>query len=292
MERALILAGGGTRGAFQVGVWQYLREKRWEPDMICGSSVGAINATAIGSGISIEQLLQLWRTCERRNVYRMTLGKSLRALLHRDKFVALSRTEPLRVLLKKHLNVEVLRNSKTEIIITAVNLYTSHLTFFNQHSITVDHVMAATAIPMLFPWQFINQEPYWDGGVMANLPLGPALNRNIRDIIVVLLSPVGRFAQPLPKDHRQVAELTFEQLLLGSFDLLTTDQFRADHKFESRAPDSDDTAPRNGKSKIHFVAPTRMLGFRSLLHFSQKQTNMLLKEGYENAHQQLTNLFN
>ena len=50
MKKALILSGGGARGAFQVGVWQYLREINWTPDLICGTSIGAVNAAAIGSG--------------------------------------------------------------------------------------------------------------------------------------------------------------------------------------------------------------------------------------------------
>ena len=37
MKRALILSGGGARGAFQVGVWKYLREINWTPDLICGT---------------------------------------------------------------------------------------------------------------------------------------------------------------------------------------------------------------------------------------------------------------
>ncbi|MBF0574025.1 MAG: patatin-like phospholipase family protein, partial [Desulfamplus sp.] len=55
MKRALILSGGGSRGSFQVGVWRYLQEKQWYPDMICGTSIGAINAVAIGSGLTTEQ---------------------------------------------------------------------------------------------------------------------------------------------------------------------------------------------------------------------------------------------
>ena len=40
MKRALILAGGGARGSFQAGVWKYLVQIGWEPDIICGTSIG------------------------------------------------------------------------------------------------------------------------------------------------------------------------------------------------------------------------------------------------------------
>jgi len=62
MKKALILSGGGARGAFQIGVWQYLQDKGWDPDMICGTSVGAINAVAIGSGMPLAKLLDIWKT--------------------------------------------------------------------------------------------------------------------------------------------------------------------------------------------------------------------------------------
>ena len=46
MTRALILSGGGARGAFQVGVMKYLDEMGWIPDLVCGTSVGTVNAAA------------------------------------------------------------------------------------------------------------------------------------------------------------------------------------------------------------------------------------------------------
>jgi NTE family protein len=71
MKKALILSGGGARGAFQVGVWKYLREINWTPDLICGTSIGAINAAAIGSGMPVKRLIDLWETHNRSEIYRL-----------------------------------------------------------------------------------------------------------------------------------------------------------------------------------------------------------------------------
>ena len=49
-KRALILSGGGGRGAYQIGVLTYLEEMNWSPDMLVGTSIGAVNAVALGSG--------------------------------------------------------------------------------------------------------------------------------------------------------------------------------------------------------------------------------------------------
>ena len=45
-DRALLLSGGGARGAYEIGVWKYLCEMKWRPDLICGTSVGSVNGAA------------------------------------------------------------------------------------------------------------------------------------------------------------------------------------------------------------------------------------------------------
>ena len=196
MKKALILSGGGARGAFQVGVWKYLREINWTPDLICGTSIGAVNAAAIGSGMSVERLIDIWKTHNRSEIYRFKVLKVLSSALYGRPFKAVLDTAPMRAMLTRHLNLEALRRSPIEIIISAVHLATGRLHLYNQDVIEIDHLMASSAMPILFPWQPIRGELYWDGGVMANSPLFIALERKIEEIIVVLLSPVGH--RPLP----------------------------------------------------------------------------------------------
>lgn len=52
--------------------------------------------------------------------------------------------------------------------------------------------MASSAIPVIFPWQEIDGEPHWDGGVAVNTPLLPALERGAREVLVVLFAPLVR----------------------------------------------------------------------------------------------------
>jgi len=277
MKRALILSGGGARGAFQVGVWNYLLEKGWDPDLICGTSVGAINAVAIGSGMPLEKLMHIWKTLNHRTAYRLQLLKFLGAELFGRAFQPLMDTAPLRSTITNALDIEALHGSRRDIIITAVNLLTSQITLFNQKEITVDHVMASGAMPILFPWQTIDGQPYWDGGVMANTPLFPALAQGVDEIVVVLLSPVGHADQAVPNSVREAGELVFEHFLLGSY--------------QSTLPDHNPVSTSGGRPSIYTVAPSRMLGFRSLLNFSVKQSLRLIDEGYRNAQQQLGELF-
>jgi len=277
MKRALILSGGGARGAFQVGVWEYLQEKGWDPDLICGTSVGAINAVAIGSGMPLEKLMHIWKTLNRHTAYRLQLLRFLGAAVYGRVFKPLMDTTPLRTTITNALDLEALRRSPRDILITAVNMLTSQVALFDQKTIDVDHVMATSAMPLLFPWQMIDGQPHWDGGVMVNTPLFPALVRDVDEIIVVLLSPVGHSNRPVPMGVREAGELVFEHFLLGSY--------------QATVNDMSPVFTQGRRPRIITVAPTRMLGFRSLLNFSVKQSLQLIDEGYRNAEAQLEELF-
>ncbi len=182
-------------------------------------------------------------------------------------------TTPLRTTITNALDLEALRRSPRDIIITAVNMLTSQVNLFDQKAIEVKHVMASSAMPILFPWQMIDGQPHWDGGVMVNTPLFPALEQGVDEIVVVLLSPVGHSNQAMPTGVREAGEMVFEHFLLGSYQS-TLSQVGAG----------------GSRPKIYTVAPSRMLGFRSLLNFSVKQSLQLIDEGYRNAQEQLEEL--
>ena len=77
--RALILSGGGGRGAFHAGVYQYLmcQDKGnvdpshagpWKPDIVVGTSIGAVNGAAIAQGMPAHQLADVWRQLEEHDI--------------------------------------------------------------------------------------------------------------------------------------------------------------------------------------------------------------------------------
>lgn len=292
-NRALVFSGGGARGAYQVGVWKYLVEQNWTPDLICGTSVGAVNATAIGCGVDMGGLLGIWKSIERGSIYEISWWKQLLHLITRRGYSPLMDTEPFRRLLLEWIDLPKLRKSEIEIVITAVNIIKAQLKFFNNKVIDVEHVMASSAIPMLFPWQYIDGEPYWDGGVMANTPIIPALERQCKEIIVVLLSPVGGSRLPLPQTRRQAFERLFELSLIGSYEaflshLTYEDKLRSQQGlFENMIRQT--MLAKN--MKLATVAPDHMLGFQSMLNFSARQSDALIRAGYNDARHQLAEFF-
>lgn len=216
MKRALILSGGGARGAYQAGVLRYLEEIQFKPDIICGTSVGAITATAMGCGMNSAEITKLWKSIEAKKVMRYSIWNDLVDIFVKS-YSPLTDTTPLKNLLYSHLDFRNLRKNPTEVIITAVNILTAELVFFRNKEIDIEHVMASSAIPMFFPWQYVDGKPHWDGGVMANTPILPAVERGATDIVVVLLSPVGGIDMGLPKTRREGIERVFELSLIGSY---------------------------------------------------------------------------
>lgn len=294
IERALILSGGGARGAFQLGVMKYLEEIGWKPDLICGTSAGAINAAAIGSGMPVDAMVRIWQTYNRKLMYRITWPVFFRSLFNGRRFAPACDTRPLKRLLENTIDFEALRQSAAKILITALNMNTGQIKFFSHRVIRIEHLMAASAVPMLFPFQYIDGEPYWDAGIMVNTPIRPALAWEAKEIVVVLHSPIGAFDMTTPRTRQQTSELAFEHFLIGSYTAMLPTSCWVDDPdadvFETPAPGSPQMQLALNGARLCAVAPNRMLGFRSFLNFSPGQSQRLIKEGYANARMQLREL--
>jgi len=83
--RALILSGGGGRGAFHAGVYKYLMRNHkvnlasdhadaWEPQIIVGTSIGAVNGAAIAQGMPADQLVEVWKSLEEKDIQGLPPG--------------------------------------------------------------------------------------------------------------------------------------------------------------------------------------------------------------------------
>ena len=106
-------------------------------------------------------------------------------------------------------------------------------------------------------------------------------------VLVVLLSPVGQVAMPSPGTLLNGLELVFEHFLSGSYQTALSVAGTGAAANTARGK----TNTRAGKQpRIIAVAPSRMLGFRSLLNFSTRQARQLVDEGYRNAREQLRSL--
>ena len=295
VSRALVLSGGGGRGAYQAGVWAWLQELGWKPDLVSGSSVGAINGAAIASGMSGEGLKELWYSIDGKQVLRRRRWQNF---VHWVKglfgsvqgFAPLFDTSPLRELLTEKLDMAAVRASETELVVTAVRILDAAVRYFDGRGIGVEHIMASSAIPVLFPWEEIDGAAYWDGGLAVNTPLLPAIERRAREVVVVLFVPIARGLPRLPATRRRAIEWIFEVSTLASAESLVSLLLT----LQGEAP-LGELRPRHspislGQTRLFPVAPTKPLGMHSLLHFEPKQTEFLYQAGYQDARDQLSNL--
>ncbi|MBU1878869.1 MAG: patatin-like phospholipase family protein, partial [Chloroflexi bacterium] len=180
-ERALVLSGGGGRGAYHVGVLQFLEEQGWTPDVVVGTSIGAVNGAALASGHDATSLWELWRNLETHRVQRPQLN-----LFTLDRWQSVLDTAPLRETLLKegwlYLDRINAPDPPKHLRITAVEAASGRLHIFGnspdvqagpteQTVITLDHILASCSIPVIYPPTSIDGTLFWDGGTVANTPL-------------------------------------------------------------------------------------------------------------------------
>ena len=73
-RRALVLSGGGGRGAYHVGALRFLEENEWFPDIVVGTSIGAVNGAALASGHNAHSLWALWRRLQTKDVQKINFN--------------------------------------------------------------------------------------------------------------------------------------------------------------------------------------------------------------------------
>jgi NTE family protein len=227
-KSGIVLAGGGARAAYQVGVLQAFKEMLPEPKVnpfaiICGTSAGAVNAGALAVhaddfGRAVDNLLGVWRNFEPRHVYRADFAgataNSLRwfagflfGAFLKNRRISLLDNRPLEHLLSRHLDfsrIDVnIKAGALDAVAISCSGYTSgqSCSFFQgaetfegwQRSqrigikthITVEHLMASSAIPFLFPAYKLNREFFGDGSMRQIAPVSPALHLGADRIVVV-----------------------------------------------------------------------------------------------------------
>ena len=111
--RGLVLAGGGAKGSYQVGVYQALMELGWLPDVITGASVGSLNAALFVMG-KVNEAADLWRSLDNHGVLELPEGKTPEEL--RDFLLETLRggglnTEPLGQTIDQYMDENAIRAS-------------------------------------------------------------------------------------------------------------------------------------------------------------------------------------
>lgn len=295
IHRALILSGGGGRGAYQVGVWRRLQEMGWHPDMVCGTSIGAVNGALIGSGWDADKLEGLWSSLDRERVFKVSVGRRIKYRINRllgrhPDWPAIMDNEPLRRTLMEAIDVQRLQQDNPRVVVAATNVRRAKLEYFSSDQLTVDHVVASCSIPVFFPWREIAGELYWDGGIMANTPIFPAIQAGAREILVVLLAPLAGEPIEPPKTTRAAFAWALDIITIASAQSLMQDL--GYHLGMDLRTNADTLARQHfldlGDIRVGVVAPGVAWDMSSILDLNQQDIKQRIAAGYDDASKQLT----
>jgi len=226
---ALVLSGGGARGAYEVGVLSYLfgdfaRLRRRVPhiDILCGTSVGAINACHLAAHLSdpaagVPHLAELWRSIELSKILGFGWSRMLSSLPRvlaggSEEARGLFDVKPISDLVSKQIPWRGIahtfhRGSLQALSVSATEVSTGRTVIFLQlgphgalpqtvpprtiiraERVGPVHALASAAIPILFPPVRIGTRLYTDGSLRQNTPIAPALRLGATHVITIGLS--------------------------------------------------------------------------------------------------------
>lgn len=230
---ALALQGGGSHGAYTWGVLErLLEEDRFDIRGFCGASAGALNAALATYGMisngnkgAIEALNNFWTHIssishkslmqpsfldEHLSPGSLDFSPSYYFINHLLSIVSPYDIDPvdentnhLKEILEDCIDFKVLQKSKIPLFVSATNVLTSKPKIFGPKEITIDTLMASTAVPLLYKAAKIKGEYFWDGAFLCNPQIDPLINyTDTDDVLIIKVSPVE--IDFIPKAAREV----------------------------------------------------------------------------------------
>jgi NTE family protein len=171
---AFVLSGGGSLGAVEVGMIKALARRGIRPDLIVGTSAGAVNGAWLAGhpGADIDDLAAVWATIRRSTVFPAEPVLGLMAFAGRR--AGLVPQRGLRSLVQAHLTFDRLEDAPTPLHVVAVEVLTGRDVRLSTGS-ALDAVLASAAIPGVFAPVVIDGVAYMDGGVVNNTPVSHAV---------------------------------------------------------------------------------------------------------------------
>lgn len=183
-KTALVLAGGGSYGAVQVGMLKALAAPGLDIDFVVGSSVGAINGAYYAGTPTVEgvrQLEMLWRGMTRNDIFPVNWRSLLSFVRRRDFLVD---AKGIRALVKLHLPFENLEDAAIPVYVIATNVLSGGSVVISKGN-AADAIAASTSIPVAFAPVRIGEQYLIDGAVTSNTPVRVAVALGAQRLIIL-----------------------------------------------------------------------------------------------------------
>src|SRR4051794_12231265 len=206
---AFVLGGGGQLGAHEVGMLRALLEGGIAPDLVVGTSVGAINGAAVATEPSVamaDRLARTWSDIEAGDVFAGSLLGRIATLartgthLHGNDGLRATLTEALPIVRIEELPV------RFQCVAASIEAAAEH--WFTAGPL-VDAVLASAAVPGILPPVELDGQHFIDGGIVNSIPVGRAVQLGATRIFVMHVGRVDRPLQP-PRWPWEVGLVAFE----------------------------------------------------------------------------------
>src|SRR6056297_4068587 len=201
----IVFEGGGAKGAYQIGVWKYLKEKNIKIDGIVGTSVGAVNSAIFAMG-NIDFAEKMWAEISfdkiiEGNVGEIELPKEFSSNISKD----IDKLEdlfvnnkdgldisPMKEMIKENIDEDYIRKRNIDLGMVTYNLSKRKLEEIFLENIEkgnlYKYIIASSYLPV-FKAEKINGDYYIDGGFFNNLPINMLVKKGYKKIISVRLRP-------------------------------------------------------------------------------------------------------
>jgi NTE family protein len=208
VKTAFVLGGGGVLGAHEVGMLRALSEAGIAPDVIVGTSVGAVNGAFVAADPvgAAARLGHMWQGDAVQRAFSGTLWG--RAVQLASSGTHLHAMDPLRDMLRDTLPVADFADLELPFHCVAASIERAQARWFSSGPI-VPAVLASCAVPGLLPPVEIDGEHFFDGGLVHSIPVGRAIALGASTVYVL---HVGRIERPLtvPRRPWEVGLVAFE----------------------------------------------------------------------------------
>ncbi len=218
---ALVLSGGGAKGAYEAGVAAALLRRGLPIRLVAGSSAGALNAAMVADGRA-DRLKARWRDVTREQVYALRASVFFAGLLPGwltlwalNSAGSLFDPQPLRELISSSLDLVRIRASPVRLMVVTTDLARRERRVFDNQTVTVEALMAATAVPGAFPPVEVDGALLVDGGLIGRAPVLEALESGTRvGRVVVVMSYALDEGGQRPTTMRRTLEEAFEMSMI------------------------------------------------------------------------------
>ncbi len=199
-KRAIVLSGGGTKGAYEIGVWRALKELDIRYEIVTGTSTGSINAALMVMG-DYEKAESLWKNIVMGNLMTetRTAGRSIKGffqtVLSPKEFMKSKMIEgsvdnaPFLDFVEKNIEEDVIRSSAIDYGLVMVRAKDRKGYAVSKKEIPdgkmKDYIIASSSVYPIFPMHQIGEEYFIDGMYHDNLPIDLAISMGAEELIVV-----------------------------------------------------------------------------------------------------------